>query len=73
MVRTCCKLEPRAEEFKVYLLLGTPHREQLREAFSTAENILNKMPCKHDFFREEDAEDFADLVKKEIAYNHSVN
>ena len=54
------------EEFKVYLLLGRPHRSQLKKAFVTAENILNKMPCAHEFIREEEAEKFADYVQEEL-------
>ena len=57
------------EKFKVYLLLGKPHRSQLKKAFTTAENILNKMPCEHEFIREEEAESFAKRVREELEYH----
>ena len=54
------------ETFKLNLLLGAPHDERLIPAFIKAQNILHKMPCPHDFMREDQAEDFASQLKKEI-------
>lgn len=58
------------EEFKIYLLLGKPNQGRLQKAFSTAENILHKMPCEHEFVREEDAESFANFVQEEIEHHN---
>ncbi len=57
------------EKFKVYLLLGKPHRSQLKKAFTTAENILHKMPCEHEFIREEEAESFAEHIREELEHH----
>lgn len=54
------------EEFKLNLLLGDPHDERLKSAFIKAQNILHKLPCRHDFIREDEAEHFAQELKKEI-------
>ena len=54
------------EKFKTYLLLGEPHEEKLRSAFTKARNMLHKMPCEHEFIRETEAEDFAKHLKAEI-------
>ncbi len=54
------------EEFKLNLLLGAPHDDQLKSAFIKAQNILHKLPCPHDFIREDEAELFAQELKHEI-------
>ena len=54
------------EEFKLNLLLGAPHDERLKSAFIKAQNILHKLPCPHEFIREDEAERFALDLKKEI-------
>jgi hypothetical protein len=55
------------EKFKPYLLLGEPHEAKLRNAFVRAQNILNRMPCEHEFVHEAEAEGFARDLKSEIA------
>jgi hypothetical protein len=58
------------EKFKPHLLLGAPREAKLRNAFVKAQNILNRMPCEHEFVQEGEAEEFARSLKSEIA-NHS--
>lgn len=54
------------ESFKLNLLLGAPHDERLKSAFTKAQNILDKLPCEHEFIREDEAEQFAQELKQEI-------
>lgn len=54
------------EPFKLTVLVGTPQDERLKSAFIKAQNILHHMPCDHDFIKEDEAEDFAESLKKEI-------
>jgi hypothetical protein len=54
------------ETFKLFLLLGEPQSEGLRVAYTHAQNILNKMTCDHEFFGENEAGDFAEIVKQQI-------
>ena len=54
------------EKFKLHILLGQPHESKLREAFVKAKNILHKIPGKPEFVDENDAEQFAADLKKEI-------
>lgn len=54
------------ELFKLNVLIGSPHDERLRSAFIKAQNIMHKMPCPHDFVKEDEAEDFAENLKKGI-------
>jgi hypothetical protein len=54
------------ESFKLNLLLGAPHDDKLLPAFIKAQNILHKMQCPHDFIREDQADKFAQDLKKEI-------
>jgi len=48
------------KDFKLYLLLGKPQNQSLNNYFVKAENILNEMPCKKEFIREDEAEEFAE-------------
>jgi hypothetical protein len=60
------------EKFKLNVLLGAPQDTKYKTAFGRAQNILNKMPCDHEFIREEEAEEFAEHLRKEIeAYGHN--
>jgi hypothetical protein len=54
------------EKFKPYLLLGEPREPKLRTPFIKAQNILHKMPCKHEFVQEAEAEHFARDLKTEV-------
>jgi hypothetical protein len=54
------------DKFKPYFLLGSPREEKLRTPFVKAQNILHKMPCDHEFVQENEAEDFAEELKKEV-------
>lgn len=54
------------EPFKLNILLGSPKDDQLKSAFVRAQNIMHRMPCEHEFIREDEAEDFAESLKKEI-------
>ncbi len=59
-------LQNAKEKFKLYMLLGRPLREELMPAYTKAENILNKIPIAKEFVREDEAEDFANEVQREI-------
>lgn len=54
------------KDFKLYLLLGKPKNEQLNKYFIKAENIMNKMPCKHEFVKEDEADAFAEELAMKI-------
>ncbi|MBF0506280.1 MAG: DUF3037 domain-containing protein [Nitrospirae bacterium] len=58
------------EPFKLNLLIGSPQDERLKSAFIKAQNIMHKMPCDHDFIKEDEAADFAENLKKEIEAHH---
>lgn len=55
------------EAFKLFLLLGEPTDQKLKNSFIKAQNILNKIPGKKEFIRESDAEGFAEEVAAELA------
>jgi hypothetical protein len=59
-------LSDTSDKFKLNLLLGKPHDEKHMKAFIKAENIMNKMPCDHEFINENEAEEFASELQKEI-------
>ena len=59
-------LQNAKEEFKLFMLLGRPMRDDLMQAYTKAENILNKIPINKQFIREEEAEAFASEVQTEI-------
>lgn len=54
------------KDFKLNILLGKPQNSKLNNSFMKAENILNKMPCEHEFIREDQAEEFADDLANKI-------
>ena len=54
------------ESFKLNILLGAPQDERLKPAFVKAQNIMNRMPCEHEFIKEDEAEGFAENLRKEI-------
>ncbi|MBI5100038.1 MAG: DUF3037 domain-containing protein [Nitrospirae bacterium] len=54
------------EPFKLNVLLGSPREEKVKSVYIKAQNILNKMPCDHEFIKEDQAETFAENLKKEI-------
>ena len=54
------------EKFALHLLMGKPRESKLQTAFVQAQNILNKMPVKHEFVQEDDAEEFAESLTNEI-------
>jgi hypothetical protein len=54
------------EPFKLNVLLGSPRDSLVRLVFDKAQNILHKMPCDHSLIREDEADDFAEKLKKEI-------
>jgi hypothetical protein len=61
-------LKESAEPFALNLLLGSPQDLSLMNAFRRAENILNKMPGKHTFVREDEAEDFARALESQLKH-----
>lgn len=54
------------ERFALHLLMGKPREGKLQTAFLQAQNILHKMPVKHEFVQEDDADAFADSLTNEI-------
>ena len=54
------------EKFSLHLLMGKPREGKLQTAFIQAQNILNKMPVKHEFVQEDEAEEFAESLTNEI-------
>jgi len=52
-------LEDSQDEFKLYLLLGKPSDERLTAAYRKAENLLHKMPIRHELIEETEAAEFA--------------
>ncbi len=54
------------EPFRMYMLLGEPTDERLKETFIKAQNILNKMPVKKEFIRESEADAFAEELAQEV-------
>lgn len=62
------------EPFRLNVLLGSPSDNKVKLAFVKAQNILNKMPCKHEFIKEDEAESFAGELQKEIENSaHTTN
>jgi len=64
-------LQDSHEDFKLYLLLGAPTETRLRDAYHKAANLLNKMPVKHDFVKEDEAASFAATFADEIAHHNA--
>jgi hypothetical protein len=62
-------LKESAEPFSLNLLLGSPQDPSLMDAYRRAENILNKMPVKHTFVREHEAEAFAKNLELELKHS----
>ena len=54
------------EQFTLHLLMGKPSERNLQTAYVQAQNILNKMPVKHAFVQEDEAEQFAESLANEI-------
>lgn len=59
-------LKDSSEKFRMVLLLGKPGDQKLKKSYQQAENILNKMELPHDFVREDEADQFAENLQKEI-------
>ncbi len=59
------------EPFKLNILLGRPRDEKLYNTFGKAQNILHSMQCEHQFIKEDEAESFAEELKREIAAPHT--
>lgn len=59
------------EPFQLNLLLGAPQDERLKAAYVKAKNIMNNMPCKHEFIAEDEADDFAESLRREIEEHQS--
>ena len=54
------------EEFKFNVLLGSPHDSKIKTSFIKAQNILHTIPCKPEFIKEDEAEEFAENLRQEI-------
>ena len=59
-------LQSSNEDFKMYMLLGKPSREDLLQSYTKAENLLNRIPVTKEFVREGEAEEFAVELQNEI-------
>ena len=57
------------EKVELHVLLGAPQLAALGQAFIKAQNLLHKMPGKHDFYQESDAEILAKQLAQEISVN----
>lgn len=55
------------DKFRLHLLLGEPQDTGLKNAFTKARNILNKIPNKPELIREGEAEDFAEELARKIS------
>lgn len=54
------------EAFKLHCLLGSPRLESLKSEYQKALNILNRMPVKKEFVREDEAPKFSKELAEEI-------
>ena len=54
------------EKFGMYLLLGEPRDETMRQTFHKAKNILNKIPGKKELISESDRDSFAEELARDI-------
>ncbi|MDZ4796913.1 MAG: DUF3037 domain-containing protein [Bryobacteraceae bacterium] len=59
-------LNDSSETFQLHLLLGEPQDERLHGTFLKAENILRKMPGRHELISEREAEAFAEELEREM-------
>jgi hypothetical protein len=59
-------LQESQEKFKLHMLLGEPRLEKLKLSYEKALNILNRMPVKKEFIREDEAVKFSKTLAKEI-------
>jgi hypothetical protein len=56
-----------SEQFRIHMLLGQPADGRLKDSFTKAQNILNRMPGQKEFVRESEAEDFAEELAREVS------
>jgi hypothetical protein len=54
------------DDFQLFVLLGEPQLEKLKQPFAKALNILNKMPVKKEFVREQEAARFSRELASDI-------
>lgn len=54
------------DDFQLFVLLGEPQLEKLKQPFAKALNILNKMPVKKEFIREQEAAKFSRELASDI-------
>ncbi|HEY2329966.1 MAG TPA: DUF3037 domain-containing protein [Verrucomicrobiae bacterium] len=59
-------LQDSQEKFKLHMLLGEPRLEKLKPSYEKALNILNRMPVKKEFIREDEASKFSKGLAEEI-------
>ena len=59
-------LQESQEKFKLHMLLGEPRLEKLKSPYAKALNILNRMPVKKEFIREDEALKFSKDLAEEI-------
>ena len=64
-------LQDSADDFKLYLLMGKPLEPSLQLAYEKAENLLHKMPVKHEFISETEAAEFAISFADEVKTHDS--
>jgi hypothetical protein len=54
------------KDYLLQFIIGRPTNTKFQRATDKALNILHKMACKHEFIYENEAQDFANSLKKEI-------
>ncbi len=54
------------EPFKLNILLGMPQTDKLKQTFIKAQNIMYNIPGKPEFIKEDEADKFAEELKKEM-------
>ncbi|MDD5141322.1 MAG: DUF3037 domain-containing protein [Verrucomicrobiales bacterium] len=62
-------LKESQERFKLHVLLGEPRLEKLKSSYGKALNILNRMPVKKEFIREDEAPKFSRDLADEIQHH----
>lgn len=63
-------LQDAHEELELHVLLGAPQEDNLQKAFVKVQNLLHKMPGKHEFYKESEAETVAQQLAKDIREHH---
>jgi hypothetical protein len=66
-------LRDSSEAFQMHLLLGAPQDRRLHSTYAKARNALRKMPVEPDLVEENEAEEFAANLERELGVHHESN